>query len=77
MSAGVSSINKFRSLRLSLPVINLLKSFFDKLPVRIFSDERPAISETILVASCSEDISNEKKITFFSFFLSFKSFVIL
>ena len=51
-NAGVSSINKLSFFKSSLDDKILLKSFFERLPVRIFSDEISESSPNNLVASC-------------------------
>ena len=62
-SAGVSSMKKFRCSRSWLTDSTRSKSVLISSPLRIFSEGTAACSESMRVASCSADISSEKKPT--------------
>ena len=62
-SAGVSSMKKLRCSSSRLTDSTRSKSVLISSPLRIFSDGISACSESMRVASCSADISSEKKPT--------------
>ena len=62
-SAGVSSMKKGALLKVRLASTTRWKSSFESWPRRSFSDEMPVSSASNRVASCSADISSEKKPT--------------
>ena len=72
---GLSSIYKDKSPKVWLDLTIFWKSLEFNCPLRIFSDEIEESSASILVASCSDDISKEKKPTTFFLFLSSIDFV--
>ena len=61
--AGVSSMKKLRCSSSWLTLMTLSNSWLSTSPRRIFSEEISACSESMRVASCSADISSEKKPT--------------
>src|ERR1700683_3549558 len=61
--AGVSSMKNGTEARRWLAWTNLSKSSFDTLPWRISCEGTPDSSARMRVASCSADISSEKKPT--------------
>ena len=63
LSAGVSSMKKLRCSSSRLISSTLSKLLLISSPLRIFSDGISACSESMRVASCSDDISSEKKPT--------------
>ena len=62
-SAGVSSMKKFRCSSSWLTDSTGRSRVLISSPLRIFSDGISACSESMRVASCSADISSEKKPT--------------
>ena len=63
VSAGVSSMNSGTEASFWLAWTNLSKSSCETSPRRMRSEPTPDSSERMRVASCSADISSEKKPT--------------